>query len=45
MFDLGDDSGGEGTTDERPIVLEGHQSEDFECLLKVLLPKYVYYLV
>ncbi|KAH6908581.1 hypothetical protein BKA70DRAFT_1280237, partial [Coprinopsis sp. MPI-PUGE-AT-0042] len=40
MFDVGDQSGGEGGSDDKPIVLEGYKSEDFECLLKVLLPRY-----
>ncbi|KAH6908551.1 hypothetical protein BKA70DRAFT_1427131 [Coprinopsis sp. MPI-PUGE-AT-0042] len=39
MFDVGDQSRGEGGSDDKPIVLEGYKSEDFECLLKVLLPR------
>ncbi|KAH6908547.1 hypothetical protein BKA70DRAFT_1280145 [Coprinopsis sp. MPI-PUGE-AT-0042] len=38
MFDVGDESVGEGISDDKPIVLEGYKSEDFECLLKLLLP-------
>ncbi|KAH6908548.1 hypothetical protein BKA70DRAFT_1280152 [Coprinopsis sp. MPI-PUGE-AT-0042] len=37
MFDVGDRSGDEGGCDEKPIVLEGYKSEEFECLLKILL--------
>ena len=36
---MGDGAGGEGASDNKPIVLEGYRSEDFESLLKVLLPK------
>ncbi|KAH6890235.1 hypothetical protein BKA70DRAFT_871424 [Coprinopsis sp. MPI-PUGE-AT-0042] len=39
MFDVGDHSEGEGTSDETPIVLEGYKSDDFDCLLKILLPR------
>ncbi|KAH6908513.1 hypothetical protein BKA70DRAFT_271835 [Coprinopsis sp. MPI-PUGE-AT-0042] len=39
MFDGGNDGAGEGATDEKPIVLEGYKSNDFECLFKVLLPR------
>ncbi|KAH6908564.1 hypothetical protein BKA70DRAFT_1481806, partial [Coprinopsis sp. MPI-PUGE-AT-0042] len=39
MFDVGDQSGGEGISDDKPIVLEGYRSDDFECLLKVLIPE------
>ncbi|KAH6908512.1 hypothetical protein BKA70DRAFT_1562575 [Coprinopsis sp. MPI-PUGE-AT-0042] len=39
MFDGNNDGGGEGATDEKPIVLEGYKSVDFECLLKVMLPQ------
>ena len=41
MFDIGDASVGEGTSEDKPIVLEGYRSSEFECLLKVLLPKLV----
>ncbi|KAH6908565.1 hypothetical protein BKA70DRAFT_1280207 [Coprinopsis sp. MPI-PUGE-AT-0042] len=37
MFDVGNHSEGEGGSDGKPIVLEGYKSEDFECLLKILL--------
>ncbi|KAH6908574.1 hypothetical protein BKA70DRAFT_1481830 [Coprinopsis sp. MPI-PUGE-AT-0042] len=37
MFDVGDRAGGEGGSDDKPIVLEGYKSEEFECLLKILL--------
>ncbi|KAH6908572.1 hypothetical protein BKA70DRAFT_1064232, partial [Coprinopsis sp. MPI-PUGE-AT-0042] len=37
MFDVGDPSGGEGGSDDKPIVLEGYKSKDFECLLRILL--------
>ncbi|KAH6908508.1 hypothetical protein BKA70DRAFT_1103782, partial [Coprinopsis sp. MPI-PUGE-AT-0042] len=40
MFDGGNDGAGEGASDDQPIVLEGYKSNDFECLLKVLLPRY-----
>lgn len=39
MFDVGDNSGGEGTSDAKPIILEGYTREDFDCLMKVLLPR------
>ncbi|KAH6908516.1 hypothetical protein BKA70DRAFT_271862 [Coprinopsis sp. MPI-PUGE-AT-0042] len=38
MFDGNNDGGGEGASDEKPIVLEGYKSKDFECLMKVMLP-------
>ncbi|KAH6908522.1 hypothetical protein BKA70DRAFT_1038176, partial [Coprinopsis sp. MPI-PUGE-AT-0042] len=38
MFAEGNDGGGEGASDEKPIVLEGYKSKDFECLMKVMLP-------
>ncbi|KAH6908505.1 hypothetical protein BKA70DRAFT_1280038 [Coprinopsis sp. MPI-PUGE-AT-0042] len=39
MFAGDNDGAGEGATDEKPIVLEGYKSNDFECLLKVMLPQ------
>ncbi|KAH6908553.1 hypothetical protein BKA70DRAFT_272378 [Coprinopsis sp. MPI-PUGE-AT-0042] len=39
MFAVGDRSAGEGASDDKPIVLEGYKSEDFECLLSVILPQ------
>ncbi|KAH6908503.1 hypothetical protein BKA70DRAFT_1280034, partial [Coprinopsis sp. MPI-PUGE-AT-0042] len=40
MFDVPTDGTGEGENDEKPIVLEGYKSNDFEYLLKVLYPCY-----
>jgi hypothetical protein len=39
MFEVGDVSDEEGTTDEKPIVLEGYGSQDFDSFLKILLPR------
>ncbi|KAH6908583.1 hypothetical protein BKA70DRAFT_1562620 [Coprinopsis sp. MPI-PUGE-AT-0042] len=39
MFDVGDRSVGEGASDDKPILLEGYKSEDFECLLNAILPQ------
>ncbi|KAH6897820.1 hypothetical protein BKA70DRAFT_1032109, partial [Coprinopsis sp. MPI-PUGE-AT-0042] len=33
------DGQGEGETEDQPIVLEGYRSQDFECLLRILLPE------
>lgn len=44
MFELpqGEEaSGGEGSSDEKPVHLEGVKSEDFKQLLKVLFARYV----
>ncbi|KAH6908579.1 hypothetical protein BKA70DRAFT_272563 [Coprinopsis sp. MPI-PUGE-AT-0042] len=39
MFDVSNNGAGEGASDEKPIVLEGYKSDEFECLLKVLYPQ------
>jgi len=35
----------EGQVKEHPIILEGYKKDDFACLLKVMYPTYVLYLL
>ncbi|KAH6866205.1 hypothetical protein BKA70DRAFT_1077315, partial [Coprinopsis sp. MPI-PUGE-AT-0042] len=43
MFSL--DNCSEGLSDDSPIVFEGCKSDDFDSLLKVLIPRYVVYMI
>ena len=37
MFSI--DGSGDGADDEHPIILEGYKSEEFDTLLKILIPQ------